>query len=36
MSEIYCEKFNTVSAMILKRSQWQRQLESFGRIRDEV
>jgi hypothetical protein len=36
MSEILCQKFNAVSTMILKRNQWQRWLESFGRIRDKV
>jgi hypothetical protein len=33
MSETSCEKFNTVSVMILKRNQWKKQLESFRRTK---
>jgi hypothetical protein len=33
ISIISCEKFNAVSAIILRRNQWQRQLESFKRTK---
>jgi hypothetical protein len=36
ISKISCEKFDTVSAMILRKNQWQRQLESFKRTKVEV